>query len=245
MESTLSTIKIIQTAIRNFSDVTITRCRSIIGTIVLLFNPLSLKDFAELLELKPSLIREVIKDLHSILLVPSKDDGIIHTFHASLHDFLMDKGRCSLRIQVQPSNHHVEITLLLFKCMAQNLKRDICEIGCIDETAQVKDLEERKMKYIGGSLSYACQYWMEHLSHISPSAVGTDLVVGALKEFVHLRLLYWIEVLSLLDKLTVVVASLKKTRSWHSVRSQKMISSRYLRIIYSKCRTTKMILTSY
>jgi hypothetical protein len=213
--------EIIRTAIKNFPDKTITRCRSILGAIVLLFNPLSLKDLAKLLRLKPSLIREVIKDLHSILVVPSQDDGIIRAFHASLHDFLTDKNRCSFRIQVQPSIHHMEIVLLLFKCMMQNLKRDICEIGCLDENAEVKDLEERKMKYIGGSLSYACQYWAEHLSPISPLAVGADLVVGALREFVHSKLLYWIEVLSLLGKLSVVVASLMKARSWHSVRSQK------------------------
>jgi hypothetical protein len=237
--------EIIQKAIKSFPDETITRCRSILGTIVLLFDPLSLCDLAELLELKPSQIREVIKDLHSILLVPSKDDGIIRTFHASLHDFLTDKGRCSLRIQVQPAIHHMEITLLLFKCMTQNLKRNICEIGSFDENADVKGLEEKKAKYIGSSLSYACQYWAEHLSHVSPTAVGRDLVIGALRELMHEKLLYWIEVLNLLGKASVVVTSLMKVRSWHSVRSQKIISSRYLRMIYSKYRTLKLISTSY
>jgi hypothetical protein len=217
--------EIIQTAIRNFPGETINRCRSILGSVALLFNPLSLKDLCELLELKPSLIREVIKDLHSILVVPSEDDGIIRTFHASLHDFLTDKSRCSLQIQVQPPIHHMEIVLLLFKCMMRNLKRDICNIGCLNENAEVKDLEERKMKYIGGSLSYACQYWAQHLSRVSPMAVGSDLVIGALREFVHEKLLYWIEVLSLFGKLSVVVASLMKARSWHSVRSHKIISS--------------------
>jgi hypothetical protein len=102
---------------------------------VLLFNPFSLNNLTELLELKPSLICEVIKDLHFILLVPSKDGGIIHTFYASLHDFLTDKGQCLLQIHIQPMIHYMEIALLLFKWMMQNLKRDICEIGCLDENA--------------------------------------------------------------------------------------------------------------
>jgi hypothetical protein len=127
----------------------------------------------------------------------------------------------------------------------RNLKRDICEIGSLAENAQVKDLEERKRKYIGDTLSYACQYWAEHLSYVSPTAVGIDLVVGALSKLVHEKLLYWIEVLSLLGKLSVVVTSLMEARYWHSVRFQKVMSYSYLRVIFSICRTLKLISKSY
>jgi hypothetical protein len=142
----------------------------------------------------------------------SNDNGIIRTFHASFSDYLTDMGRCLLQVQVQPMRHHGEIVLCLFGCMIRQLRRDICQIGL--NTAAV-DMEVRKAKYIGESLSYACQYWAEHLSHVSPTENGVEEL---LRQFVQKKLLCWMEVLSLLGKMVVIVTSLGKVRTWLSVR---------------------------
>ena len=80
------------------------------------------------------------------------------------------------------------------------------------------DIEERKARYIGKCLSYACEYWAEHLSRVSPMESGVEELIGVLRKLVAERLLYWMEVLSLLGKLSVVVTSLAKVRTWLLVR---------------------------
>ena len=222
--------KVIDTALASFADEKlISCCRFVVGTIVLFFNPLPLKDLAKLLDLTPVLIREVLRDLHSALVIPAKDDGVIRIFHASFHDFLTDQARCMhSRIYVQPARQHAEITKCLFKQMMQGLKRNLCEVDGFKLHGEIEDLAMRREKYIGNSLAYACRYWAEHLSHVLPEEAGVDELVQALDKFVRTKLLYWIEVLSLLGESGDAVTHLNRARRWHSVSA---------RIVFYSCST--------
>ena len=66
------------------------RFRTVVGTVLLLFNPLSIKSLSELLKLHPSYIRSTVRSFHSLLLVPDTMEDPIHAFHKSFPDFLMD-----------------------------------------------------------------------------------------------------------------------------------------------------------
>ena len=70
--------------------------RSVVGAVLLVFNPLSIKSLSELLSDfdTPSDISTALCSLHSLLLVPNNVEDPIRIFHKSLPDFLMDPERC-------------------------------------------------------------------------------------------------------------------------------------------------------
>jgi len=212
--------KVVDAAIARFANKKLaSRCRSVVNTVILLYDPLPLKDFAQLLHMEPDFIRGILRDLHSVLVVPSNNDHVIHAFHASFYDFLTTKSRSSDQIYVQRSQQHEEITQWLFQCMMQGLKRNICEMDASKLNNEVEDFAARKKKYIGQSLGYACRYWADHLTHSSPSGNGTEMLVQALEKLIQTKVLYWIEVLSLLGDSGAIVTHLEKAKSWHSVCS--------------------------
>ena len=62
--------------------------RAVVGTVLLVFNPLSVKALSDLLgEFDVS---TTLRSLHSLLLIPPSEDAPIHIFHKSFPDFLMD-----------------------------------------------------------------------------------------------------------------------------------------------------------
>ena len=92
--------------------------RTVVGTILLLFNPLSIKGLSELLRYHPSHIRNTICSLHSLLLVPDGIGDPILTIHKSFPDFLTDPERCKdKQFLVEPSVQHAEILLSCLNLM--------------------------------------------------------------------------------------------------------------------------------
>ena len=213
--------KVIDAALSNFVDRRlVSQCALVIAAIVLLFDPLSLVDLAGVLDIDPDRIRGILRDLHSVLVVPSNDKAIIHTFHASFHDFLTERTRCSSQIYVHSGRRHMEITMYLLQRMMQGLKRNICQLDGFTLNSEVLDLHDRKEKYIGQPLAYACRYWAEHLSNVSPTEGGKAMLVRMLDKFMETKFLYWVEVLSILGDIRLAEASLVRARRWFSVCSK-------------------------
>ena len=220
--------KVIDAALSNFVDpILISQCGLVVAAIILLFDPLSLKDLAEVLNVKPGSIRGVLRDLHSVLVVPLDDKGIIHTFHASFHDFLTDQNRCSGQIYVHPAQRHMEITVCLLQRMLEGLERNICRLDGSRLNRDVKDLSGRMERYIGKPLAYACRYWAEHLSHVLPTE-SSETLKQMVDRLIRTKLLYWIEVLSLLGDMGTANMSLARVRKWFSVRRLHSTGHQYL-----------------
>ena len=64
--------------------------RSVVGAVVLVFNPLPMKALSTLLRM--SNISITLCSLHSVLLFPNNEGDPIQVFHKSFPDFLMDPG---------------------------------------------------------------------------------------------------------------------------------------------------------
>jgi hypothetical protein len=59
------------------------RLRLIVGSIALVFNPLSCASLAEILDMSPDNVSNTIRTLHSILIVPDSDSDLLRVFHKS------------------------------------------------------------------------------------------------------------------------------------------------------------------
>jgi hypothetical protein len=208
---------VLELAIGRFRGDALATCRTIIGTVILLEAPLSIADLANLLGLTQGRIRGTLQDLHSVVSVPdTNSNGTLHTFHASFYDFLTNENRSISNIFIQTQVQHGEIALCLFRCLERGLRRNISNIDRFKFHSEVEDLDERNTQMILQWLRYACRFWAYHLTRSSTTAPTTELV-DASNTFIRTKLLFWIEVLSLLGDLGLAVSSLNDAKRWCSV----------------------------
>ena len=192
------------------------RFRTVVGTILLIFNPLPIQGLSELLGCDTHHIHSTIRSLHSLLLVPENTEDPISVFHKSFPDFLLDPDRCGdKRFCVEPTGHHVEILLACLRLMGKRLKKNICGLDDYIFLSEVGDLSTFQKEHIGDALEYACQFWTKHLLGIPHSSPHAEKVQRAIDGFFTMHLLYWIEVLALMKNLDVGIYAMNDVEQWY------------------------------
>ena len=192
--------------------------RSVVGAVVLAFNPLSMGGLSCLLHEfdTPSSISITLNPLHSLLLVPEDTEDPVRIFHKSFPDFLIDPKRCKdVRFFVDPSVHHLEILLSCLHLMEERLKRDICGLDNYADLSSIDDLSALRREHIGDGLEYACQFWTKHLVQSPSSGPDVEKVQQAIEKFFTKHLLFWIEVLVVMENLDVCVHSINDIQQWY------------------------------
>ncbi|KAF5376955.1 hypothetical protein D9615_007256 [Tricholomella constricta] len=198
--------EILEYAISEFPDqTTLQHCRSIIGTIILLQDPLSSYDLGQILHLPPKHIQGILGDLQSVLSVPDDIHEAIRTLHASFPDFITTSSRCLAAMYVEPTPQHHMITLRLLEIMRDGLKRNM---------AYFIRFKLNKADHFPGCLRYACRYWVDHLSRTDVR--NANDLVQALICFVSTNMAYCFEVLdSISGPLEVLCESvIDKAETW-------------------------------
>jgi hypothetical protein len=189
------------------------RFETVVGTVVLVFNPLSVKALSDLLR-EPG-TPATLRPLHSLLLVPESTEDPVHIYHQSFPDFITDPKRCKdQQFLVDPSVHHRRILLSCLDLMGERLKRNICNLDDHAVLSEVKDLSTCQKTHIGDALGYACQFWTRHLVEVPSSNHDVEEVYMAIERFFTTHLLFWIEVLCLMGNLNVGVYALDNIQQW-------------------------------
>ena len=187
--------------------------KMVVGTVLLVFNPLSIRALSDLLV--SSNIPTTLHSLHSLLLIPEGPEDPICIFHKSFPDFLTDQKRCKdTWFFVDPTVHHVEILLLCLNLMGERLKRNICNLDDYTILSEVKDLSTRQKDYIGDALEYACCFWTKHLLGIPSTGPCIEKVQREIDHFFKTYFLYWIEVLALTRNLGTGVYAINDVEQW-------------------------------
>ncbi|KAF8700915.1 WD40 repeat-like protein, partial [Rhizoctonia solani] len=98
-----------------------------------------------------------------------------------------------------------------FRTMEQQLRFNICDLpsSCVPNR-DVTDLQDRIKRNISPALSYACRRWGDHLAVLPHSNILQTL----LQELLSVRLLFWLEALSLRDELGIGIEALRKANDW-------------------------------
>jgi len=135
--------------------------------------------------------------------------------HASFADYLTDPKRCGDQPWfINISFHHRDLALSCFRTMEMGLKFNICDLETSHvSNDEVVDLPICIQKSIPNHLSYACRFWAEHVRR-------TDFhpnVVACLDEFLRRRLLFWLEVLSLIKEVHIGSPALSSVVDWFPV----------------------------
>jgi hypothetical protein len=196
--------------------------RSVVGAVLLVFNPLSIKNLSSLLcgFVTPHSITTTLHPFHSLLLIPDNGEEPVQIFHKSFPDFLTNPNRCKDKhFFVDPSVHHEELSLSCLNLMKKRLKRNICNLEDYTILNEIDDLPEQRQAYVGEALEYACYFWTKHLLKAPSSGSCVERLQKAIDEFFTTHLLCWIEVLILMRSLEIGIHALNDIRQWYTLVS--------------------------
>ena len=184
----------------NSSPEILSRFHSVIGTIVLLQDPLPLRPLAILLRMDVNDVRGALVHLQSIIFL-SGPENTPRIYHKSFPDFITDSRRCSHdpRFHVSIGIQHACIARNCFRVMDEQLRANICDLKFPERYLDNDKIQHLLNGRISRELQYACLHWATHLFN----AEMDDNLSALLKRFSFTHLLHWLEVLSLIGRLEV------------------------------------------
>ena len=197
--------QVLQNAYPDINPESSRQLKTVLGTIVILQDPLSSVALERLLHLKLGTAQKTLMWLHSVVIVPNSVTEVIQLLHPSFFDYITNSSRCE-----NPKftiNAKVQHTLLAQMCLEamKELRQDMCQIKDLSIlNSEVDDLANRIVTHIPPHLQYACRHWALHLSE----GIMTDELLKLLEEICLKNLLHWVEVCSLLGELQNVLISL-------------------------------------
>ena len=207
----------------NAKGTTLELLRSVLGTIIVAKTPLrpdTLKHIVGRRGEEDERQIEVILCRLSSVISKGDHDSTLRLKHLSFSEFITDAERCyDDRFTVDAIKQHEYVALSCLRLMDEGLKFNICDL----ETSylrndDVEDLPHRVEKSIPPHLSYSCCFWAEHVctstTHVTK---GHGDLFKEIQNFLHSRLLYWIEALSLIRKVSIASASLVAMARWITV----------------------------
>ena len=188
--------------------------RKVLAAVVLAFNPLSRKQVAEILDIKPSLISARLRHLHSVLLVPHEDSKEIRIFHKSFPDFLQDPDRCSdARFFISSPVYHADMAFACLELL-KKLSRNPCDLPDFTVNRDVPNISDLLEDKIGGATRYACAYWAMHIRSSPVDDDRATRLIASTIEFLKGNALPWIEVMSLEKRVEGVIHNINNLLDW-------------------------------
>jgi len=161
---------------------------------------LSVTALADLLDMEPYEVSASFSRLHAVVHVPEDEDMPgLRTVHASFGDYLY--SRAPNHIRIPGSLGHEVLTHGCLDVMAKQL--------CFNISASRSSYEPNSPKRpdsITLALEYACLHWSHHVAAIklrNDCASDTSVLDADIGRFFRPKLLFWLEVLSVLGKVSL------------------------------------------
>lgn len=166
----------------------------------------------------------VIPALGALLVGVHQKNVPVYPVHTSVRDFLLDKKRSrEYYINLEQGNQINAIGSL--KLMTEELHFNMCNLKSSHVlNLEVTNLSEIIRANISLVLQYACSFWSAHLASTRPN----ENYISLLSKFFNDFLLFWLEVLSLLNKYNVISEAMDNVISW--ISSTKVCYSEYARV---------------
>jgi hypothetical protein len=188
--------------------------RSIVGSIVVLAEPLSKSSLETLLGISLRSIDWQLIWLHSVLHIPTDQHTPIRTLHLSFSEYLLGEKAQEQSYGVNGPNTHLALSRHCLRTLSSSngLRENMCDLKC---PGQLRS--KIKSTTIAGQLSpalqYACRHWVHHVQHSLYQIYDDDEVHIFLKK----HFLHWLEALSLTDCISETISLLGILQSRVSV----------------------------
>ncbi len=178
-----------------------------LDTIVHLQEPLCLQDLATITCIPKGTVQHLLLRLHSVLSVP-EGSSPVQPLHASFPDYLATSKHLPEAFHHTPrSPVHMDLSESSFRIMNDKLKFNISNFPSSYQ-ANSEIPRSHFHASIGSLLSYACRFWSHHLKLASNDHEALRLSHGLVERFTKDKILFWLEVLSVLEVFGSARASL-------------------------------------
>jgi hypothetical protein len=216
--------QILDLRFKDSGESTLQLFKMVLGTIIVAKTPLRLEDLQHFLGRRDD--DEIVFILGRLSSVISKAGGTLRLHHPSFLEFLCDPERCNdPRFTIDPNEQHGVLALTCLQLMKKGLKFNICNLdNSYLRNDDVEDLESRIKKSIPIRLKYSCRFWAEHIRDSTTATTQNEILVEV-RDFFHICLLYWLEVLSLIKEVSIASNALVTSARWISVRFLRPIST--------------------
>ncbi|KAM0393285.1 hypothetical protein ACHAPZ_010238 [Fusarium culmorum] len=193
--------------------------RLIVGTIVTLANPLSMRALALLLDVHVSKVTTRLSALHSVLDIPETLDAPVRLLHLSFRDYLVDLEKRELaEFRVEERHTHQSLAKHCLRIMRGALQKNICGLsfpGMRRSSVDSGQLEKR----MPSQLQYACMHWVYHQTSGKPELSDDKNVHG----FLMTHFLHWLEAMSLLGRVKECLDALRLLARWLQTREDSSL----------------------
>ena len=192
----------------------------ILHTFLCTFERTSTSLAAALLSDSDAMSVAVLNELYAVLYC--KDDQVLW-YHASFPDFIfsqtetrstfeLDGRRVSMSID--KAHHHA----LLTQCCFDIMKLLRFNIGDIPSSFVLDAEDPALMKRIDTNITavlrYASRYWAHHLAQTDKTNADVEGLSDCITDFLHIRILFWIEAMNLLQSSGQCTTMLQRARGW-------------------------------
>jgi len=185
---------------------------SVIGAMIYAKQPLSDDVLLMLPRVKigdSDVMRLIRKGLMSVI----DSDAILHFHHKSFEDYLLSISFLQALPElsaVQDRGHHEhQLAVLCLKTLVSpKLHFNMCNLD--SSTLKNVDIQPTVKSTIPPLILYSSLFWVDHLIQI-PS---DEKIMEAVKFMMYKKLLFWLEVMSLIGKAYEASSILKKALSW-------------------------------
>jgi GTPase SAR1 family protein len=181
------------------------RLQMMLGTVVLVLQRLPPSTIAGLLDWSVHETELALARLTAVFII--HEDEPVRIFHPSFPDFLLDSSRCiDVRFHVDARIQHAILARQCLFVMNSLLHKDLLETGLnpLIDNARLYDIKARIEQFMPSYLQYAACFWMTHIVQ----SIMDDELYQALNVFCHNHLFHWLECVSYLGKLDMVLSDL-------------------------------------
>lgn len=193
-----------------------TEFRTVVGSIVTLAEPMSMRALATLLNFPLRTIALRLKPFHSVLRIPRDTEAPVRPLHLSFSEFLTSQDLQNEPFGVDgPATH----SMLLAKCLEllsrpspEGLSENMCNLSYPGQPR--RDLAPAIVQArLPPAMQYACRYWTYHAQQSRTKIDDDDKV----RDFLQKHFLHWLEALSLLDWLAEAIEYMETLQSLTTV----------------------------
>lgn len=194
------------------------RFHYIVGSIVLLLNPLSIAQLSSLLSgshvESQQELEGVLQRLHAVIDVPEDAGSPVQSLHLSFRDFLLDPNRCLDRqFWVDEQQAHQTLALDCTRLLSSSLHRNMCRLqspGTLNFESDHTTVENA----LSPAMHYACRHWADH-AHRGKMAVDDH---GCIHRFLQQHFLHWVESMSWMGRVSEAVIVVTNLTAMTDVR---------------------------
>ncbi|RDB30116.1 Vegetative incompatibility protein HET-E-1 [Hypsizygus marmoreus] len=193
----------------------LTSFKLVAGTIVLSKVPLDIETLRHMLLglASNNAIEYVLKRLTPMLSASPSSGNLLEISHLSFSEFLTSPSHCSTKFLVDVAECNQVLANRCLQILNKHLVFNICHLpSSYIANDAVPDLSKRLETHIPNYLHYACLFWAEHLAAgiyaSSDLKEQNSITVQEIQQLLYSKLLYWLEVLSLIKGVPSSLSSL-------------------------------------